>query len=84
MFFLLLDGFWLRDILWYYHGLIIVKVSDHKAFLIGEVEVDEGPLYDVSSHYLRDMFPVADPVEGLHPCLLLLIAKGEDQDQVRT
>ena len=84
MFFLFLDGLRLRDILWYYHGLIIVKVGDHKALLIREIEVDEGPLNDVSSHYLRDMFPVADPVEGLHTSLLLLVAEGEDEDQVCT
>ena len=81
----LLDGWgWPRDVLGHHLGLIVVKVGDHEAFLVGEVEVDEGALNDVCSHYLGNMFPVADPVEGLHTSLLLLVAEGEDEDQVCT
>ena len=46
--------------------------------------MDEGPLDDVGSHYFGDVLSVAYPVEGLHSGLLLLVTKGEDQNQVRT
>ena len=81
--FLLFLG-WLGQFTWQLDRLVVVQVGDHETLLICKIQVDVGALDHKVVENLRDVLVVASTGERLHLGLLLLVAEGEDQDEVLT